>query len=129
MTNVVPSVVGPSAPPPELFNARIDVHATLAANAAALGGSRVLTNLYTAWRDAAQGEVTPDGRVAIGVIVEFLEKRKGAIGSGIFRNTPFGLRSIPNTRPSTCSRHYTSVCLLEAVCDGSFARLLLSRQA
>ncbi|GAQ89159.1 histone H3 [Klebsormidium nitens] len=71
-----------SAPPPEFFNVKIDVSATLAANAADLDGSSVYSQLYSAWRRAWQGELTPDGRVAIGVMVDFLEgPRRKAIRS------------------------------------------------
>ncbi|GAQ92407.1 histone H3 [Klebsormidium nitens] len=66
----------------EFFNVKIDVSATLAANAAALDGSPAYCQLYSTWRQAWQGELTPDGRVAIGVMVNFLEgERRKAIRS------------------------------------------------
>ena len=92
-----------STPPPALFDVTVDVSATLAANAAALEGKPVYAQLMRTWRDAAQPHLTPDGRVAIGVLANFLEgQHSDATLSGAFLHcecfryswdSSFGLRA------------------------------------
>lgn len=63
-------------PPPEFFAAQVDVPATLAANAAALEGGPIYAQLMQQWKLASEPHVTPDGRLALGVIAQFLEGPK-----------------------------------------------------
>jgi len=59
-------------PPDIFFDAKIDLKATLAANAASLVGKPAYADLMSRWRAASERDATPDGRLPFGAIASFL---------------------------------------------------------
>ncbi|GAQ92388.1 histone H3 [Klebsormidium nitens] len=80
-----PEKLGPEAypePPEALFDARIDLAATIAANAAALYGDSAIKRHLQEWRGFAERQQTQDGRVAVRVVAAFVEG-EGAFGAEV----------------------------------------------
>ena len=59
-------------PPDIFFDAKIDLKATLAANATSLMGKPAYADLMSRWRAASERDATPDGRLPFGAIASFL---------------------------------------------------------
>jgi hypothetical protein len=60
-------------PPDILFDARIDLQGTLAANPATLEGNTMYGKVLHSCCATSEREMTPDGRVPIGVVAAFME--------------------------------------------------------
>jgi hypothetical protein len=88
------SCVFAARPPNILFDVQIDIQGTLAANPATLEGNTMYGKVLHSWRVTSEREMTPDGRVPIGVVAAFMEDELHGLAALTEGNKPCCIASI-----------------------------------